>query len=289
LPALLAAAGIALAGCGSGGGGSTAATVNGQTISMTAYNKEFSYDRVAAEDNYNFDVCSTKATAPLCAEVKRTALNDLIGNALVDQYAARHHIVVTNADFQRRWAEIDAAKFHDDPAVVTAYAKRYGWSVADFKASIRHDILEQKVMLALTRHMPLYVPAVKMSRIDVSTTKEESLVQARLHTGVPFARIVSELASNKKSLCHTPRNCGEVGWLPTAFLPPADSKAATAAPGTVIGPVSGQNVFEFLQVERHNQNYLMTAAEQYRYRQQLFSAWLAGQQRHAAITRHIQV
>src|SRR5690348_10263595 len=99
-PALAATAVLGLAGCGASTGGSSAAvTVNGQSISMAAYNKEFSYDRVAAEDNYSFDVCSTKKTAPLCAQVKRTALNDLIGNTLVDQYAAKHQISVSNAEF----------------------------------------------------------------------------------------------------------------------------------------------------------------------------------------------
>jgi parvulin-like peptidyl-prolyl isomerase len=291
LAAALAALSLTVAGCGSSGGSgaSVAATVNGQDISMVTYNKELDYQRIAAQDNYNFDVCSSKQTQPLCSEVKRTALSNLISNVIVAQYAAHHHITVSETDFNRRWAVIDKTRFHDQPAVVTAYAKRYGWTPSDLYSSIRRDILQEKVMLAVTGSMSSYVAATKLSKIDVSKPKDAQRVQREVRAGKPFSRVISELQSGKKPVCSSAQICGELGWMPNSFLPAGDKSVLTAAPGTMIGPLTGQQVFEFLYVEGHNNHYRMTTGQQFQLRQQLFQKWLVAQERRASIQQHVHV
>lgn len=292
LPAALAVLSLALAACGSGTQASSsdiAATVNGQDISMATYNKEFDYQRVAARDNYSFDVCSTKQTSPLCSEVKRTALSNVISDVIVSQYASRHNISVSQADFDRRWAVIDQAKFHDQPAVVAAYAKRYGWTTGDLQASIRRDILQEKVMLAVTANMSPYTSATKLSKIDVSTKKAVKQVEREVRAGVPFSRVIAELRTGKKPACASAQSCAELGWMPDSFLPTGDARVLTAKPGTMVGPMAGQGLFEFLYVEGHNSHYRMTTAQQVQKRQQLFQSWLAAQEHRASITQHVHV
>jgi parvulin-like peptidyl-prolyl isomerase len=253
---------------------------------MGSFHKEVSYKRVVSSDSNGVDVCAIKAP-PLCAALKRDALNTLINNELVREYASGHHITVTDAEFARQWAAIDKAKFHDQPRVVRAYAGRLGWTVADLKASIRQDLLQQKVMFAVTKNMSRYTPAVKVSRIDMPNQKEIKGVQDQLASGQSFQSIAAALNKDKKSLCHSEGGCGELGWLPTAFVPAGDKSVLQAKVGTVVGPFPGQQLYELLRVEGKNNHYPMTAQQQYRMRQQLFVQWLNRQVKKASITKHV--
>lgn len=287
--ALLLLAGAGLTACGTPATAQNpAATVNGTDVSMVAYNKELHFDLVQQESNLGLNPCEAKGMGPVCSSVKKTALDTLIDRVLVQQYAAKHHIAVSPADVQRQWAIIFKQDFHDQPLVLKAYAKRYGLTPADIKQKTADQMLQDAVMISLTRNMPLQAPAVRLSRIDVKTQSEVNAVKAALARGQSFAEIAARLDKAKKSLCGQ-NGCGDEGWLPDAFVPAGDSSILTARVGSVVGPFQSQQYFEFIQVTGRNPHYTLTTQQILRFRQQKMVAWLTQQEKQANIQRNVSV
>lgn len=286
---LAAVLGLLIAGCGtpSLGASSDAATVNGRHISMTAYKMQVTYKRrLAAIGNGDVDPCTVKVDKPICANIKQTALNDLINEELVSEYAAKHHIAVSNPEFAAQWAQVMTARFHNNKPVMRLWLKHFGLSEPALKIMVRDDLLSQKVMYAVTQpKMPATVPAVRLARIVVQTPAQMKQVHAMLkHES--FVQVGSVLTLNQSSLCYQ-NKCGDLGWLPDKFLSPDERRAATAPAGTLIGPLSSQVGLTLLQVEGHLATYHMTTAQQLSWRQQLFTAWLTQQRQHANVHRYV--
>lgn len=281
---------LAVAGCGgSANSQGVAANVNGQDIAMSTYNTQVAYQREVTADQIGTDVCLHKSTRVLCANVRQSALNTLIEKDLVRQYAAKHHIQVTQAAFNRQWAGIYRKNFDGQQAVLKAYCKRFHVTPEFVKASSRDDMLQQLVTYDLTKHMPTRVPAVRLARIDVTTAKQLAAVRSMLAHGATFKQAAQTLNADKKSLCHREGGCGDVGWTPLTFVPTGDLGIFTAPAGRVVGPYSNQQVKELLLIEARTKHYQMTPEQELRRRQQLFSAWLATQQKKAQIKRNVKV
>lgn len=284
---LLVATGVA--GCGTPATAQNpAATVNGTDVPMSAYNKELHYQLVQEESNLGLNPCEAKGLGPVCSSVKKTALDTLIGNILIQDYAAKHHILVTQAAIERQWSIVYKQDFHDQHAVLAAYAKRYGLTPADVKQRTADQMLQDAVMISLTRNMPLHAPAVRISKIDVKTQAEADAVKSALAGGQSFAGIAAKLNRTKKSLC-SQTGCGNTGWLPDAFVPAGDRQVLTARVGSVVGPFQGQQYLEFIQVTGRNPRYALTAQQILRFRQQKMFAWLAAQEKKANIQRNVSV
>jgi parvulin-like peptidyl-prolyl isomerase len=222
----------------------------------------------------------------LCKLLKRDALTSLIEDELVREYASKHGIAITDAEFRRQWTIIFRDRFHDMNAVVAANAKRYGMTVAQLKASIRMDLLRNAVMFQVTRAMPSTLPAVRLSRIVAATPKQMKVIERRLTSGVPFNQLATSLSAEKKNLCVT-AGCGEMGWVPNVFISTPEHAVLTAPTGTVVGPIPGQTMIELLKVEGHSPAKPLTPNQSLQHRQQLFSAWQAHQVQKASVKRYV--
>lgn len=282
---------VLLAGCGtSASGASVAASVNGTDISRASFNKQLKYKRVVSSDSYGMDVCAQKSTAALCNELKRETLNGMIDDEIARQYAEKHHISVSDAEFNREWTIVLKKSFTGQTRVARSYARRYGWTLADLKSSIRQDLLGQKVAVAVTQGMSTTALALSISRIDVANAAQAQQVEAQLRGGTAFNAIARQLNVAKNSTCHKQGGCGPMGWIPSYFLSPAHRAALLAArPGQVLGPFQAQRVLEFLQIEAKNPSFAMTSQQIYQRRQQLYSAWLQRQRQSASIKRYVTV
>lgn len=286
---LAAVFGILIAGCGTPGlgAGSDAATVNGQHISMTSYQTQVTYKRhLAALGNGDIDPCNVKVDGPICARIKQAALNDLVNEELVREYAARRHITVSAAEFHAQWVQVMADRFKNNVPQMHAWLKHFGLTESDLKSMVRADILSQKVMYAVTQSMmPATTPAVRLARIVVQSQAQLKQTRAMLRRQ-SFLQVASLLSTNQSGLCYQ-TGCGDLGWLPTKFLSPAEHRAASAPIGTVVGPLTNQQGLTLLRVEGHDARYHLNAQQQLAWRQQLFTTWLSARQRRASIHRHV--
>jgi SurA-like protein/parvulin-like peptidyl-prolyl cis-trans isomerase-like protein len=281
----IAALAAVLAGCGSSSA-KPAATVNGHEISMTSYKQELHYECVNADSQYGFDVCKNKTVPFLTKPIKRTALDTLIDRELIHEYARQHHISVTDAQFNRNWQIIYKSKF-GTPAVLKAFAeKRYGISVAALKARVRDDLLRQQVAAYVTRNAPTRVPAIRLARLETANKGETTQVEARLKGGATFNQIATQMSKSPSNPCKT--GCGDLGWIPTAFLPAYQSNLAQEKVGKVIGPLRLQKGgYEFFLVEARNQHYPLTQKQMNTMSNQvLFPRWLGQQAKKASVKRY---
>ena len=278
-----------LAACGSSQSQPSAATVNGHAISMATYDRQVLYKRqTTKQSTYGIDVCSVKTWAGLCRKLKQTVLNDLVNEEVVRQWAAAHGISISRADFNRQWTIIFQGKFRGNRAVLSAYLKAYGITLNDLEGLIETDMLDNQVMYRLTKRMPPYAPATRLGVIVTQSQSELGRIQAALGAGTQFNRIAAQLAARKGSYCSQNR-CGDLGWIPNTLIPPEQRAAVTAHPGSIVGPITGQNGSTFVFVEAHAPRYVLDTRQELNLRRQYFARWVEQLQRHARVHSYVSV
>lgn len=284
LGALCLASALAFSACGSSS--KPAATVDGHDISMSAYHQQVYYRRQVAVDSGGIDQCQVGSPAAVCGALKASALTDLIDNQLVQEYADKHHIVVSGADFNREWGQIWNVRFQHNPMLLTAFAKRMRISEADVKARVKQDMLRQAVLNAVVPSTFSAAPAIHAASIFAATKRQADAVRVQLHAGTPFLTVASTLSRDKRSSCATAGACGDAGWVPTALLPPYQRFLLKQKIGVPLGPYRLQQGYEFYEVEGISKHYATTANQQVALRGLAFSQWLAQQERHSNIKRY---
>jgi hypothetical protein len=275
---------VAFSACGSSN--KPAATVDGHDISMSAYHQQVYYKRQVAVDTGGTDQCQPGSPAAVCGALKSGALTDLIDNQLVQEYADKHHISVSKADFDREWGQIWKVRFQHNPMLLTAFARRMRISEADIKSRVKQDMLRQAVLNSVVKTTFTSAPAIHAASIYVSTQKQSNTVRAQLHGSTPFLTVAKNLSLDKKSACSAAGACGDAGWVPTALLPPYQRFLLKEKIGVPLGPFRLQQGYEFYEVEGISQHFAMTPSQQVALRGLAFSRWLAQQEHHSKITRY---
>lgn len=284
LGTLCLASALAFSACGSSS--KPAATVDGHDISMSAYHQQVYYRRQVAIDSGGTDQCQAGSPAAVCGALKSSALTDLIDNQLVQEYADKHHIVVSQADFDREWGQIWKVRFQHNPMLLAAFAKRMHISEADVKARVKQDMLRQAVLNTVVPSTFSAAPAIHAASIFVSTQKQANGVRSQLQSSTPFLTVARALSRDKKSSCATAGTCGDAGWVPTALLPPYQRFLLKEKIGVPLGPYRLQQGFIFYEVEGISKHFATTANQQVALRGLAFSRWLARQEQHSNIKRY---
>ncbi|MGI8824482.1 MAG: SurA N-terminal domain-containing protein [Chloroflexota bacterium] len=282
---LLIAAGL-LAGCGSSA--QPAATVNGRDISMSAYTKQVAYKCAMTSTSFQgLNVCQGKDVTGLRKKLRQTALNTLIDEELVRQYARTHHISISQSDFGTAWTVYYERKFRRNYPVLKNYAKGVGLTVPDIKNMVYFDILQQRVLYGVTKNMPIQVPATRMGQVVITSQGQITTLRRSLDSGQSFLSVAGAIAKKNHTQC-AQVECGELGWLPDAFLPANERQVRTAPGGTLVGPYPIQTGAIVIYVERHVPNYPLDAKQQFAMRQQVvFPRWLAQQAQSAKVHRYV--
>lgn len=273
-----------LSACGSSS--HPAAKVNGHDIPMSAFHEQVYYQRQVAVDSGGTDQCQPGSPAAVCAQLKSSALTNLIDNELVREYADSHHISVSQADFNREWSQIWTVRFQHNPALLKAFTQRMRITQADLKSRVRQDMLRQAVLDSVVKDKATAAPEIRAASIFVATKKQANQVQAELRAGTPFLTIAAKLAKDKKSACATAGACGDDGWVPTALLPPYQRFLLKSRVGVPLGPYREQQGYQFYEVEGISKHYATTANQQAALRGIAFSQWLARQEQHSTIKRY---
>jgi SurA N-terminal domain len=281
---------LGLTACGSSNqSDSLAARVNGQPISVADYNKQVVYRRIIDSQSLGVDVCQPKVYAAMCHQLKQTVLDTLIDDAVVHQYASRHGITVSSADFNRQWTNVFNTKFHGDAAVLRDYAKGLGFSTNDVKNTVRDGLLQQAVMYQITKTMAQSGPATLLARLAVGSESQLRSVQKFLKSGGKFLTVATVLSRQKNGPCSAAASrtgCGELGWYPDALLSGSQAGLPVAQPGSVVGPFSTQQALSLFLVQAHTKNYSYTTTQLASIRQVLFDAWVIQQVRRASVKRY---
>jgi hypothetical protein len=293
--ALVLAVCVLIAGCGgsSASSGGRAAVVNGNDVSMRSYDIAFQNARLQTIDNDGYDPCQFGSGSVLCSGIKQQAMLSVIQAELIREYAANHHISVSQSDLNRQWQLVYNHRFDGRQDVLTAWLKHvysHGGlhqTAQDLKNGIGQDLLQQKVMYAVIPRVPVIEPGMRLAVIQAANASL-SFVQTHLRNGQNFVALANNLAAVRTSQCQALK-CGELGWVPTELVPQNRKQLLAARAGSIVGPYKGQLVFELYKVEMRAPRILLTSQQQYQIRVNRFAAWLATQVSHAKVTRYVAV
>lgn len=277
---------LGLAGCGigAGAGQDVAATVNGRAIARATYRQALNVERQRQAAQTGFDACATRGMGVLCSQWKRQALDTLIQNELIREYARRQGITVTNAESTRYWRTVYRRNF-GSKRVLRTFLMRNGETYAYLRASLDADLLRSKVLYPITRSMSPYAPAVALGLVSVRTRKALKLARRLIRQGLPFQGVIADMIGQRTACL--PNGCVELGWVPYSFLPPGVDAVKTASIGSVVGPIVYQQAFDLYKVWNRTPRYRMTPQQQYTRRVQLLNQWLRRQERKARIKRYV--
>ncbi|MBX4197107.1 peptidylprolyl isomerase [Candidatus Saccharibacteria bacterium] len=113
---------------------------------------------------------------------RKQALQSVIDNAYVKQLAGQHHLSVGNKEVNARLDEVRAQnRLGGDNKVFADVLRSYwGWSISDFKRSLKQEILAEKVAAAL----------------DTPATQKAASAAAQAKAGADFTTLAKQLSDD---------------------------------------------------------------------------------------------
>jgi len=235
LVALLATAGLSatLAAC-SGGSGGAIATVNGEPISRAAFDHKLE-----------------------SGPAGKQTLAQLVQSELVDQYAKKNNIVVSDAEIAKREDDI---KSKYPPGQFEQILKQQGLSETDVHNILRQTIVVEKAVAPQVHVTDADVKAyfdknhlqldtqeqVRARHILVADLATANTVEAKLKAGGDFAALAKQYSTDPSSK----EKGGELGFFgPNMMVKPFQDAAFADPVGKITAPVKSPFGYHIIQVE----------------------------------------
>jgi foldase protein PrsA len=227
---LAACAVLAMTGCGDQ---KTIATVNGQKITKG------------------------ELDAKLEQQGGKQALQSMVTQDLVFQYAKDHNITVTDQEVNDKLAEIQT---HFPPGQFESMLKSQGISMDDARKLVRENLLTTKAVdqninvsdaqindYLKAQHLVVGQPSqVRARHILVKSRPQADTIEAQLKKGADFATLAKQYSTDPG----TKDKGGELGWFGPGQMVPAFQAAAFALkPGQISAPVQTPFGWHVIQVE----------------------------------------
>jgi foldase protein PrsA len=246
-----------------------AALVNGQGISLQAYERELA-QLLGALAAAGEDLESEAFRAQLPA-IRSQVLDLLIDNVLVQQAAVEAGITVTDDEVQERVAEV--VEQGGGLTAFEAWLEETGQSWEEFGRDMCQDILHQKMLDHVTVEISSTLDIVWARQIVVGTSDEAVAVLTRLASGESFEDVAREVSLDEA----TRDQGGDLGWVPRGldWLPMEVEEAAFAGrPGQVQGPLEVDGVFVIVQTVEVRVGYALDPETWEAVRATTFQLWL---------------
>jgi foldase protein PrsA len=183
---------------------------------------------------------------PTEQQIRTSALNNLIVNAVAANYAHHHSLAVRPAEVQTQIASIEkqvggAQKF-------AAALANYGFTDATFQKYIAAQLLLRKIETQVAP-LPATVEEVQARHILVATKALADKLYAQLkHDPSQFAALAKKYSTDKGSAAQG----GELGFFGRGVMVPQFEQAAFALKvGQISSPVHSQFGYHIIQVEAH--------------------------------------
>ncbi len=163
-------------------------------VSYENYLFELRHYKHYYENQLDTDFSDPK-NAPQLADFKRRALEKVVNDAYVKELAKKEKVTVSSQEIEDQITIVrNQNRLGEDEKVFADVLKEYwGWSVADFKRSLRQEILAQKVA----------------AKLDTVTPQRAQNALAEIHGGADFAAAARKYSDDDK----TKETGGEFGYL----------------------------------------------------------------------------
>lgn len=266
-------------------GGPVAATVNGAAIPMSTYRLTLKFDQQV----YAGGPGMTKKV------IASQAMDQVIVNELVRQYAAAHHIPISSSDVNKEIQTEEARA--GGTAKFQGQLHRVGITLAEYKALVKPELLTHKVADRLfpvppqtvrTAHVEHILiatrPTGKPARTDAQARSLAEDILHRVRQGANFAQLAHQYSDDPGSA----QQGGDLGNISQGQTVPPFDKAAFSAPLHVpmlVHSTYGYHILEVLSRGTSTQPS-QTGVQQQR---QKFSLWARQQMQKAKIKRIAKV
>ncbi len=236
LVALLATAGlgVSLAACSGGSSGGAIATVNGEPISRSAFDTKLENGPAGKQ-----------------------TLAQMVQAALVDQYAKKNNIVVSDAEIASRENDI---KSKYPPGQFEQILKQQGLTENDVHTILRQQVVIEKAVAPQVHVSDADVKAyfdknhaqldtqeqVRARHILVADLATANMIEAKLKAGGDFAALAKQYSTDPSSK----DKGGELGFFgPNMMVKPFQDAAFADPVGKVTAPVKSPFGYHIIQVE----------------------------------------
>jgi foldase protein PrsA len=246
------------------------ATVNGQAITLTEFEREFARKQLLTE---------TASYDALADAVLATRIEQL----LIAQAAVDMNVVVSEEEIDAEL--VDFKSFVPDEQSWQSWLDENMYTAEEFRQSVRESLLTGKMRDIITHvDASTQVPQVHARHILVNAADEANNILTRLNNGEDFATLAAAYSTDVT----TRESGGDLGWFIREDLltPELADVAFQLEPGQTAGPVQTMLGFHIIQTLEVGQR-TATSEEQPIIAESQFNNWLQSLVDNAVIERHI--
>ncbi len=169
-------------------------------------------------------------------QFKKQSLQIVVDNSYVKMLARQNHIGVSNKEVNNRIDELrEQNRLGSNSKVFADVLHDYwGWSVDDFKRSLKQEILQEKVV----------------AKLDSQATKRANDALAQIKSGADFAAVAKQVSDDPGAKA----NGGDYGFAVTKTNPNVPPQVTdvlfSLKPGQVSGVIDTGNTLEMVKVSQ---------------------------------------
>ncbi len=256
-----------------------AARVNGQPILLETFEQELArYEQALVELGLEKEE----------AVYREEVLQALIERALIVQEAEREGIEVTPEMVMTRIEELRVAA--GESGNYEAWLEANRWTEETFREALRHEMIIEEMVAAVTADVPQAVEQVRARYIQVDNAELAQNLLTELQAGANFATLAARHSLDQL----TAQNGGDLDFFARGSLlvPEVEEAAFALQPGEISDVITatngnGETVYYLVQtVERDPQRPLRDNMR-YNLLQQRFESWLGQLWSEAEIERFV--
>jgi len=257
-------------------GNQIVARVNGQSITLTAFERALARNAAVVSDVASYDALAA------------FELDKLIEQEVILQAAAEMGIVVTQEAVDAEY-QFMRTSISDDTEWQNWLQTNNFADDDEFRQLTYYNLVNQRVQEAVLQQMGMpQIPQVRMRHILVDTLEQANAVLARLNAGEDFAIVATEMSVDETTRSSGGNLGNADGWVVADDLvtPELFDSALQLEPGTYSQPIQtmlGYHIIQTLEVGQRP----ATSQEAVTLQMQYFNDWLAEQVQSADIERFI--
>ncbi len=240
-----------------------AATVNGQPITMDAFNREMA--------RYKAGLVALGFQVSDEASDEQQVLDLLVEEELIRQEGARQGVTVSDDEVNQ---EINGMIAEDGQDYFDGWLQSNYYTLDEFREVIRLNLLTNKLLEPVVAAVPTSAEQVHARHILVNTQDEATAILTRLQAGEDFAALAQQ-----NSVDVTTRDSGgDLGWFPRGGLlvPEVEDVAFSQQPGQVSGVVQSAWGFHIVETLEFDPNRAIDFDTQQRLKQKAVEQWSQG-------------
>ncbi|MBN1315298.1 MAG: peptidylprolyl isomerase [Anaerolineales bacterium] len=215
----------------------SAALVNGQSISLELFNREFERFEAAQESLGKTIIADN-------IEDQNKVLDALIEQVLIEQASEAEGVTVSDealdAEIERLVQTTGSQQNFENWLDINKY------SLEEFRSILRSQMVAQVMNMRISENIPDTMEQVHASHIVVESVETGNLVLSQLELGMDFATLASEYSLDES----TRMNGGDLGFFPRDFLlsPQVEEAAFLMEEGEISGLVESDFGFHIIRV-----------------------------------------